>query len=177
MNKDTDLPVLHSHTAWAPLRWPAINEQMVALHCRGISNKDIAEMLGYNPVHIGRVINSTQGQEIATKYKDEIRKKLMETADLGMEVAQIAAAENIKTILSNKELAARQPFHMVRASMEFMKGMGKLKDDAVVKQAQNNQFNFFGNMDPALQKQLADGIEEAREVMRKDEIVVEQKAS
>jgi hypothetical protein len=177
MSSDDTLPVLHKHTAWAPKRWEAVHEQMVAMSCRGLSNKAIAETLGYNELHVGRIINSPQGRELAAQYTAEVRKKLMDTADMGLEVAQMAAAENVKAILTNKELAARQPFHMVRASMDFLKGMGRLKDDTVVKQAQNNQFNFFANLDPALQKQLADGMAEAREVMKKDEIVVEEKAS
>lgn len=157
-------PVLHKLTSWEPKRWDSQHEQIVAMSCRGFSNKAIGDAIGYTEVHVGRIINSLKGQEIKSQFIAESRKRLMDTADLGLEVAQMAAAENVKRVLTDKELASRQPFNMVRASMDFLRGMGKLKDDTVKNATQNN-LNFFGNMEPELQKVLAAGMKESIEVM------------
>ena len=125
-------PVLHSHSRWVPARWDAVHEQMVALSCRGMSNVAIADLLGYTAQQVSNVINTPQGQELIAQYKAELRKKLMESADTRMDELQVRAVENVHKVLNDKDLLQDSPFQMLRASMEYLKGVGKMVGNAPV---------------------------------------------
>lgn len=119
-------PILKKHTKWEPQRWDAAHEQVVALHCRGMTNIAIAELIGYTPQQVSNIINTTQGQELIAQYKAEIRKRLMESADYKLDELQVRAIENVHKVLNDKELLQDSPFQMLRASMDYLKGVGKL---------------------------------------------------
>lgn len=122
-------PVLKRFTRWVPKRWDTIHEQMVALSIRGLSNAAIAQQLGYTPQQVSRVLNSPQALELLAQYKASLRKALLEASESKIDVLQAQAMENIEKVLTDKDLQATAPFQMLKASMEFMRGAGKLVGD------------------------------------------------
>lgn len=168
-------PILKKLSRWVPKRWDTIHEQMVALSIRGLSNAAIAQQLGYTPVQVSRVLNTPQAAELFAQYKASLRKSLLEASETKIDTLQAQAMDNIEKVLTDRELQSAAPFQMLRASMDFMKGVGKLVGDVKVPSGgvTNNNTSTVNvlampNLPPDALHKLIVGASKAIEVMQND---------
>lgn len=152
-------PKLKPGKRWVPKKWLPIYDQMVALHCVGLSNKAIAERFDYSDQQVCNILGTEQAKII----KGLVHKKMMaEIEDTGDRFKKIEAAalRNIERVISDESMLESKPLALFDRSVEILKGIGKLKgsDNPTV---QNNVFNIASEH----AKTLADGITKSNEAM------------
>lgn len=112
---------------WEPTKWQPVYEQILLMSAQGFTNVAIAERFGYTPMQISNILNSQKAMEEKAKLIAALREKMLATADENISSLYHQAVTNIKEVLTDKNLLNQSPFQMFRASMDFMRGIGKLK--------------------------------------------------
>lgn len=115
--------------AWQPTVWEPIYEAIVAESIVGVSNVALAEKYKYTPQQISNILNTTKAREIK---KDAIalikaNSEAIINGKLGQSIDR--SIDNIHDILHNEELKLNHPFSIFSASVQVLKGLGKLKGD------------------------------------------------
>ena len=114
---------------WEPTRWEPIYEQFVALSCIGYSNKYIADLFKYTPVHISNVLNSKQGKKLKALILERLRSTVTSTIDKRLEDIADKTVERLTNLVNDDELFDKSPFAVVDRGIAVLKGLSHLKPD------------------------------------------------
>lgn len=135
-------PKLKAGKRWVPKKWLPIYDQMVALHCVGLSNKAIAERFDYSDQQVCNILGTEQAKVI----KDLVHKKMMAelegaTAERLKKVEAIAI-RNIETVMNDAALLESKPLAIFDRSVALLKGIGKLEGEKGSTTVNQNVFNI-----------------------------------
>lgn len=146
---------------WTPKEWTPLYETITFESCFGLSNVQLAEKYNYSAQQISNILNTPQAKQLKNYLTEKIRAQMLADVEKNQDVLVAAAQENIKAVLTDKELAAKSPFAMMKASMDYMKGVGKMIDS----EKKQETHNTFIMSDKAAEK-LMDGLNKAMDVKK-----------
>lgn len=145
---------------WSPKKWKPLYDQVVAMHCMGLNNKQVAERFGITDQHVCNIL----GCDKAEIVKELIRRKMNE--DMAATVAdrlsglETKATKIIDRVLNDEALIENKPLAMFDRAVSLLKGIGKLESDGV--KVQHNTIN----VDAQQVALLINGIEKSNEAMK-----------
>jgi len=151
---------------------------MVALHCVGYTNREIAKQYEYSEVQVSNILRSPKSQQIIKDYKDKLRSTTATNESERMAAIKEKAITHVENLMNNDELAADHPFKFADFSVSILRGLGSLNSDthSPGPAAAPDTNIMIGN---DIATKLLDGMQKAQEAKRlnapKTEIVVEQK--
>lgn len=146
---------------WIPKSWEPLYEQMTLLSAAGVTNLELASRFKYTPQQVSNILNTPQAKIIKKMLTDKLRSEMKATFETQTTELADVALENVSTVLKDKALLEKNPFAMMRASMEFMKGVGKLEGDkpAGGMNVQNNNFIMSDKAAERMAEALARSVE------------------
>lgn len=102
---------------WQPKTWKVEHEAIVLMHCKGISNKEIAELYDMSEVHVGNVILCVKGQEFIEKIRSNLP-----TKDLELKYKTILenAVERLDAFMKDDDKFKKYPIQAVDRAMKSM---------------------------------------------------------
>lgn len=113
---------------WTPKAWRPEYERIVGLSCAGLSNKMIAQEVGFTPVHVSNILNLDQAEAI----RQVVLKRMREgtTDELPQQMTKLAkkALMRVQDVLDDDELAVNHPFQMMDRSLRVLEGTNNLKN-------------------------------------------------
>lgn len=145
---------------WVPKEWTALYEQMALLSAAGMTNIELAERFKYTPQQVSNILCTPQAKIINKMMIDKIRSGMKESFEAQTTELADIAMQNVSDVLKNKALVEKNPFSMMRASLDFLKGINKLEGDGP--KTNNVQNNFL--MSDAAADRLADALGKSMEI-------------
>lgn len=122
---------------WRPLTWKPIYDVMVALHCAGHSNVEIAEHTDYSAVQVGNILRSPEAKKKAAEAANAFTSSATEGIQRDLQALKSKAVERITAVIMNDAIAEAAPFRVMDASMSLLKGLGTLNGDGEKKEVNN----------------------------------------
>jgi len=150
-------PKLKPGKRWVPKKWLPIYDQMVALHCLGLSNKAIAERFDYSDQQVCNILGTEQAKIIKALAHKKVMSELEDTADK-LKRIEMAAVANIERVITDASLLESKPLAIYDRSIKVLEGIGKLKGN----ESLASQTNIF-NISAEHSKSLIDGMTKANE--------------
>lgn len=162
---------LVAERAWQPTVWEPIYEAIVAESIIGVSNNALAEKYKYTPTQISNILNTNKAREIKKDAIALIRanSEAILNGKLGESVDR--AVTNVHDVLHNEELKLNHPFSIFSASIQVLKGLGRLQGDGPV--TNNNSVtvqpggNAVINLGEEQQEIFMRGLAKANEALEK----------
>lgn len=124
--------------------WTPKHDQVVALHCIGLSHIEIGDRVGFTSAHITNILSTKQALEIISKA----RKHIHEDSRNVLQSIQERALNHIEEFVKDDGgLAKKSPFNFIDATIKIAKGVGTLTADSdprtkVQGNVINNTFNI-----------------------------------
>lgn len=152
---------------WQPNEWEGQYEKIVFESCMGASNTDLATKYGYTKEHISNILNTEQARSIKTEYVAAIRQGSLDLMEKQYGEMVTRSVDNVHRVLHNDDLLEKHPFSMFDRSMQALKGLGKLQDEAragVINQTniQNNTMIITNDQESKILK----GIDKVEQIRR-----------
>ena len=162
---------------WIPKKWRPEYERVVAMSAAGMSNKQIANSVGFTPVHVSNILNLPQATELMERIVAKMREKSL--TDIPSTLQRIAekTAVRLEKVLDNEDLFEKSPFAVIDRGMDVLKGLNHLKGGG--NGAPGSVTHVHGNAMIVSSDQadaLSEGLRKRNEVKRlhsPNEIVVE----
>lgn len=112
---------------WVPKKWKADYDRVVAYHVMGKSNTEIAQIIGFTPVHISNILHFPRALELKEKLESKLREKMETTIPQDLEYIAKKTTERLRKVLDNDELFDKSPFAVIDRGMDVLKGLNHLK--------------------------------------------------
>lgn len=135
-------PRLKPGGKWVPKKWIPLYDQMVALHCVGLSNKAISERFDYSAQQVGNILKTEQAKIIIELVRKKTLGDLEESTAARLKRMEHQAISNIERIISDEALVEARPLALFDRSMALLKGIGKMEGENSIRSVQNNTFNI-----------------------------------
>jgi hypothetical protein len=156
---------------WQPTVWEPIYEAIVAESIIGATNKSLAEKYKYTEQQISNILNTNKAREIK---KDAIaliksNSEAILNGKLGESIER--SIHNVHDVLHDEDLRKNHPFSIFSASIQVLKGLGKLQGDGPT--TNNNTVNVQPganaviNLGEEAQEIFMRGLAKANEAMDK----------
>lgn len=112
---------------WIPKKWRPEYERVVALSAAGKSNREIATIVGFTPVHVSNILNLPQATELMERIVAKMREKSL--TDIPSTLQRIAekTAVRLERVLDDEKLFEQSPFAVIDRGMDVLKGLNHLK--------------------------------------------------
>lgn len=149
---------------WVPKTWNPMYDQWVALRVGGWGNARIGEQFGYSAQQVCNVLNTPQAKALFDILSRSIQSRLSGDTASRLAGLEEAAVNRIETVLTNEELAIKNPLAVADRALAFLKGVGKLGSDE--KRDNNKTTNNF-IIPVELATKLVDGMDKANDAMMK----------
>jgi hypothetical protein len=124
---------------WQPTVWEPIYETIVAESILGKTNKALAEKYHYTEVQISNILNTNKAREIKKDAIALIKANSQAILEGKLTASIDRAVDNVHDVLHNEELKLNHPFSIFSASIQVLKGLGKLQGDGPT--VNNNTIN------------------------------------
>lgn len=118
--------------AWQPTVWEPIYETIVAESILGKTNKSLAEKYKYTETQISNILNTTKAREIKKEAIALIKQNSQSIIEGKLTESIDRAVSNIHSVVHDETLLLNHPFSVFSASIQVLKGLGKLQGDAPV---------------------------------------------
>lgn len=115
---------------WRPKKWKPIYDQIVLLSVAGRSNKEIAEIVGVTPVHVGNVLRSPQASLIRGDILRKMQDKAIESVPEIIVKTTPMAAKRIRALIESDELFEKAPFAVADRAFKLLQTTGHLNSEA-----------------------------------------------
>jgi hypothetical protein len=102
---------------WQPKVWKVEHEAIVLMHCKGITNREIASLYDMSEVHVGNIINCVKGQEFIEKIRSNLPTKDLEVKYKGI---LEKAVERLDTFMKSDSIHEKYPIQAVDRAMKSM---------------------------------------------------------
>lgn len=135
------LTFFRSPKRWEPVEWRPEYTEMVTMSVCGFSNIAIAEKFGYTTVHISNILNTNEAKSLKQIVNEKWRENLLTKVPDRLTRIEDIALQNVTTVLADKTILEKSPMAVLRASMDVLKGLGRLKGDGVQVQVNTNVAN------------------------------------
>lgn len=159
MSETRRAPRLRPGKRWVPKKWLPIYDQMVALHCVGLSNGSIAERFDYSAQQVSNILNTEQAKVI----KGLVHKKMVAEMEFGtadrLKKIEAQAIKNVERVIMDEALLESKPLAIFDRSVALLKGIGKLDGDGPKNNTNLTVFNIAAEHAAA----LTEGINKANE--------------
>lgn len=155
-------PIVYQATKRTSRNWWPVYETMVALHCTGLTSKEISERLNYHDASVRMVFRMPQAKTLIKKFVEALQKRTMEDLPEKILSAKSLAYSRIHETLSTDALQEKSPFAMAQLSISFLKGIGSLESGGVKVETNHNTMV----LDSSQSNELISALKEANEVRR-----------
>lgn len=130
---------------WQPLVWEPIYETIVAESILGKTNKSIAERYKYTETQISNILNTNKAREIKRDAIALIKANSVSIIEGKLSESVDRAVNNMYSVLHNEELLLNHPFSIFSASIQALKGLGKLQGEGSITNNNTVNVNKGGN--------------------------------
>jgi hypothetical protein len=130
---------------WQPTVWEPIYETIVAESILGKSNQYLAEKYKYTPQQVSNILNTNKAREIKKEAIERIRRNSQAILDGKLSESVDRAIDNVHHVVHDEDLRLHHPFSVFSASMQVLKGLGKLQGDGPVTNNNNVTVQPGGN--------------------------------
>lgn len=154
----------------APIQnWKPRHDIVVALHCSGDTNIEIAEKTGYTEVRVSQILNDPQARERIRRFQKRIEQKMHE--DIGGSVLKLAQ-KSLRNI--SKTVDADIPVSAVSAKKHQDKvGLELLGIVGYTKNSEGKRGDARPALDRDIQERLVSAVEKSEEAKRLREVTDE----
>jgi hypothetical protein len=157
--------------AWQPTVWEPIYEAIVAESIIGTTNKALAEKYKYTETQISNILNTNKAREIKRDAIALIKANSEAILNGKMGESVDRAVHMVHDVLHDEVLRKNHPFSIFSASMQVLKGLGRLQGDGPV--INNNTVNVQPgsnaviNLGEEQQEIFLRGLKKANEALEK----------
>lgn len=150
---------------WAPKRWHAMYEEMVALSCTGRSNKTIAEKFGYTEQHISAILNCPKAKMVRRDMLELLRKSVESRTEDRVRDLQDISLTRLTQFLTDDALYTNSPIAVVDRGLKVLQGTGVLRPESVAGSGGITAKNAFF-ISPDAAEGIREGLKMADEARR-----------
>jgi hypothetical protein len=117
---------------WQPTVWEPIYEIIVAESILGKTNIYLAKKYEYTETQISNILNTNKAREIKREAIEAIKKNSQGIIENQLADIIERSVDNIHHVIHDEELRLNNPFSVFSASIQALKGLGKLQGDGTV---------------------------------------------
>lgn len=130
---------------WQPVIWHAKYDDVIALHCEGMTNIAIAEKLDYSVVQVSNILNTEEGKRKIQELRAIKAAAVEDSMQQRHKALAKTAFERMESVISSDEIFENNPFAVFDRSLQYLKATAK-EGDLVTPEAEKNPKNVNINV-------------------------------
>jgi hypothetical protein len=115
---------------WNPKKWKPLYDSILALAVTGLKNTVIAETLKIDKQTVYLVLSSPAGSAKLAELQRLKQNAVKDTIEKRMAALHDKALQRVETFINNNEIAENAPVKMFDRSLQVLRGLGAMKQEA-----------------------------------------------